>query len=183
MYAFRQQATPQRRRLICLDLVQSATRVEGEPLPGLDSRVRACRRLLLHARARGWDVTHVYPRSAAKASRPAEGLEPLPTERLVYRTGLSAFSSRPFCEAIEAMPEAELILVSFSLSSACLVTALTAHDWGLPVTVISDAMLGGGGEAEQSARAAITPFARLAGADDLIDVRHGLRLVVDHCAA
>lgn len=189
MYAFRNTPAAKVRHLVCLDLVRSATRAEGRDLPGLTRRIEVCRRLLLHARAREWDITHVHPRSAAKATRPVAGLEPLPTERLVYRTGLSAFSNRPFCEAVSALPEVELILVGFSLSSACLVTALTAHDWGLSVTLAKDAVLGakpdanGCIHAEEPERSIVLPFVRIATADELIDARRGLRLVVDRSCA
>ncbi len=189
MFAYQSTPAAQARHLVCLDLVRSATRAEGREHSGLKRRVEVCRRLLLHARARGWDITHVHPRSAAKASRPVEGLEPLTTERLVYRTGLSAFSNRPFREAVKATPEAELILISFSLSSACLVTALTAHDWGLPVILAKEAVLGGASDGRGRRRGAepdrsiVAPFVRLADADDLIDARRALRLVVNRTPA
>jgi nicotinamidase-related amidase len=157
--------------------------VDGFDHSGLGRRIEACRRLLMHARGRGWDITHVHPRSASHAARPVEGLEPLPSERLVYRTGVSAFSNRIFRQAIKASPEAELILVGFSLSSSCLATALTAHDWGLPVILAADAVLGGPSEnpevreTERSLRSIVAPFVRIAAADDLIEVRRTLRLV------
>jgi hypothetical protein len=188
MYAYRSADAEPARHLVCLDLVRSATRIDGCELPGLRRRIEACRRLLLHARSRGWDITHVHPRSAAKATRPAAGLEPLPSERLVYRTGLSAFSNRPFREAIRARPDAELILVGFSLSSTCLVTALTAHDWGLSVILAKDAVLGatpdasGRMRAQEPARSIIAPFVRIAAAAELIEPRRGLRLVVDRAS-
>ena len=188
MFAYRTTQDSEARHLVCLDLVRSATRADGREHPGLRRRIEVCRRLLLHARARGWDVTHVHPRSAARASRPVDGLEPLTTERLVYRTGLSAFSNRPFCEAVKAVPEAELILVSFSLSSACLVTALTAHDWGLDVTLAKDAVLGsapdglGRVHGQEQDRSIVAPFVRIAATDDLIDARRALRLVVNRAS-
>lgn len=103
-----------------------------------------------------------------------DGLEPLPSERLVYRTGVSAFSNRAFRQAVKAQPEAELVIAGFSLSSSCLATALTAHDWGLTVVLTSDAVLG---EGEQPLRSVVAPFVRIAAADELIDVRRGLRLI------
>ncbi len=130
----------------------------------------------------------MHPRSASRASRPVDGLEPLPTERLVYRTGVSAFSNRTFRQAIKASPTAELIVVGFSLSSACLATALTAHDWGLSVILAADAVLGGPSEnpdlreTERSLRSIVAPFVRIAAADELIEVRRGLRLVTSTVA-
>ena len=183
MFAPRPEPSPAARHLVCLDLVRSETRLDGLDRPDLDRRIEACRRLLIHARWRGWEITHVHPRSASHASRPVDGLEPLPSERLVYRTGVSAFSNRAFRQAIKASPEAELILVGFSLSSSCLATALTAHDWGLPVILASDAILGGPSdmadarEADKSLRSVVAPFVRIAAADELIEMRRALRLV------
>jgi nicotinamidase-related amidase len=137
---------------------------------------------LQHARWRGWEITHVHPRSASHASRPVDGLEPLPSERLVYRTGVSAFSNRAFRQAVKALPEAELVIAGFSLSSSCLATALTAHDWGLGVVLTAEAVLSeaaaqGQGEADLSLRAVVAPFVRVAATDELIEVRRALRLV------
>ncbi len=171
-----------RRHLICLDLVRSEL---GRPAQAR-RRLGACRRVLTHARDSGWMVTHVHPRSAAKADGSIEGLEPLPSERLVYRTGVSAFSNRSFCEAVRIGEGAELILVSLSLSSAFLVTAVTAHDWGLRVGAPSDAVLADGGEpwsADSLASAAIAAFVRFSSAAELTDARQALRLVVDRSGA
>jgi nicotinamidase-related amidase len=169
--------------LVCLDLVRAELRADGEGDADLDRRIEASRRLLLHARWRGWEITHVHPRSASHAARPVAGLEPSPDERLIYRTGVSAFTHRVFCDAVKAAPEAELVLVALSLSSACLATAVTAHDWGLPVILASDVVLGQPGpdaastERYRDLRAAIAPFGRIAVSESLIDVRRGLRLV------
>ncbi len=179
MFALRPEPSATIRHLVCLDLVRSETRLDGLDHPGIDRRVEVCRRLLLHARWRGWEITHVHPRSASRASRPVAGLEPLPSERLVYRTGVSAFSNRAFRQAVKAAPEAELVIAGFSLSSSCLATALTAHDWGLPVVLASEAVLGAStGESERSLRSVVAPFVRIAAADELIEVRRSLRLVV-----
>jgi nicotinamidase-related amidase len=164
-------------------MVRSEMRLDGFGHPGIGARIEVCRRLLLHARWRGWEITHVHPRSASRAARPVEGLEPLPSERLVYRTGVSAFSNRSFRQTVKAQPETELVIAGFSLSSACLATALTAHDWGLPVVLAADALLGdptspnAAGETERSLRSVVAPFVRIAMADELIDVRRGLRLI------
>lgn len=169
-------------------------RADGLEHVGLERRIAACRRLLIHARMCGWDITHVHPRSASHASPPVDGLQPLPSERLIYRTGVSAFSNRSFRHAIKASPEAELVLISFSLSSSCLATVLTAHDWGVPVILAADTALGSnwgsasreaanrGGEVDDVAlvvRSIVAPFARIAAADELIEARRGLRLVVN----
>ena len=178
MFALRPQPAARPRHLICLDLVRSALDAKDAHSA---RRAAVCRRLLRHARWRGWDLTHVHPRSAAMAARPVEGLEPLPSERLVYRTGVSAFSNRVFGQAVRATPEAELVLACFSLSSACLVTALTAHDLGLPVTLVEDAALGDCGahndDSDRALRAVVTPFVRVVLADDLIEMRRALHLV------
>jgi nicotinamidase-related amidase len=129
------------RHLVCLDLLTGA-------LPPRAARVGArfqrpidnCRGILRHARTEGWDITHVHGRSATAAlGRPVEGLEPLPSEPVLYRDGVSAFSNKTFRRIVEAR-SADLIIVGFSLSPTCMATALTAHDWRLSVTVLEDAL-------------------------------------------
>jgi len=181
MFALRPESPALARHLVCLDLVRSEIQSDGLERPGVDRRIEVCRRLLLHARWRGWEITHVHPRSASRASRPVPGLEPLPSERLVYRTGVSAFTNRAFSQAVKAAPEAELVIAGISLSSACLATAVTAHDLGLAVALASDAVLGAPAwpiaEGDRSLRAVVARFARIATADELIEVRRSLRLV------
>ena len=116
------------RHLVCLDLL----RPDGLPGGGgsessFARRVHSCRRLLTYGRTVGWKITYVFEHTVrARRSWALEGLEPLQIEPVLYRTGVSAFSNRMFRERVEAASEAELILISLSLSPTCLATALAA---------------------------------------------------------
>ncbi|HEX6860821.1 MAG TPA: isochorismatase family protein [Caulobacteraceae bacterium] len=124
------------RLLVCLDLQQAG-------LAGRDSADRCivnCRRVLGHAREQGWRIVHVHTKRACPAeARPIEGLEPLTVEPVVYRSGVSAFSSRAFRQMV-AGPACELVIIGYSMSSSCLATALVAYDEDLPVTMVEDAV-------------------------------------------
>lgn len=126
------------RLLVCLDLQRAslAHRVEAGP----DRCVVNCRRVLAHAREADWGVVHVHTRRAEpEAARPIEGLEPKMSEPLVYRTGVSAFSSRAFRQLVAGM-SAELVIIGYSMSSSCLATAMIAYDEDLAVTLVEDAV-------------------------------------------
>jgi nicotinamidase-related amidase len=170
--------------LVCLDLLKSHAMFEYEQSRGADLRLNNARRVLSHARLRGWSVTHVFDHTArGRRARAIEGLEPLQVEPVLYRTGVSAFSNRIFCEIAEATMEAELILMGLSLSRVCLATALAARDRGLAVALVED-VLSGSPDSTASLDAIHTlsqsiaaPFVRVLKTDDLIDVRRGLRVV------
>jgi hypothetical protein len=172
-------ATGITRHLVCLDLVRGGT----SPTPEEDARIGRCRRLLAYARASGWVVSHVYPRTTSRSARPLEGLAPLPSEPVYYRAGASAFSNRVFCRAIKEHYQTELVIMTLSLSSTALGTALSAHDRELPVTLIGDTLKGdeaevSGLEAIQTvAHALVAPFVQIRAVGELIDQRRGLRLV------
>jgi hypothetical protein len=172
------------RHLICLDLLVTARDAAAGRAAATQRRIDNCRRLLVHGRAIGWTVMHVFPRAALAASaRSIEGLEPLPSEPVLYRSGVSAYSNRVFRQTLEASPETELVIVSLSLSAACLATALTAHDRKSAVTLVEDIVSASeddaqGLEALQTvSRSIVAPFVKIARTDDLIDLRRSLRLV------
>ena len=165
------------RRLVCLDLIQTG--------PEPDQRsIDCCRRLLMFARSAGWTIIHLHPKAAGRrASKPFTGLGPLPSEPVLYRTGASAFSNRNFDRIIKEQADGEMVMLSLSLSSACLGTCLYAYDLGVPVILVEDALLANsddraGLEAiETVARSIVAPFVRIARAEELIEPRRGLRLV------
>ncbi len=167
------------RHLVCLDLVRGAV----PPAPDEEARIGRCRRLLAFARASGWVVSHVYPRTTSRSARPLEGLAPLPSEPVYYRAGVSAFSNRVFCRAIKEHYQSELVIMTLTLSPTALGTALSAHDRELPVTLIGDTLKGdeadaSGLEAIQTvAHALVAPFVKVRAVGELIDQRRGLRLV------
>ncbi|HEX4199004.1 MAG TPA: isochorismatase family protein [Caulobacteraceae bacterium] len=167
------------RHLVCLDLVQCA---EARDLEA-QSRVDRCRRLLTYARTAEWAMSHVYPHTAGRSTKPLAGLEPLPSEPVYYRTGASAFSNRVFRRSLQEAPDMELVILSLSLSSTSLGTALSAYDHDIAVTLIEDTLRPDAANAsgleaiETVTRALVAPFVQLRRVDDLIDQRRGLRLV------
>lgn len=129
---------PRERLLVCLDLQQAslgrAGRAEADPY------LVNCRRLLAHGRHAGWRIVHVHTKQAlAAAARPIAGLEPLPSEPVVYRSGLSPFSSGAFRRLV-ANEALELVIVGYAAPASCLATALIANDDDLMVTLVSDAV-------------------------------------------
>jgi Isochorismatase family len=167
------------RHLVCLDLVQSPE----PPTPETQLRIDRCRRLLTYARNAEWAMSHVYPHTAGRSTRPLPGLEPLPSEPVYYRTGASAFSNKVFRRTLKEEPDLELVILSLSLSSTSLGTALSAYDHDIAVTLIEDTLRPDAANAsgleaiETVTRALVAPFVQIRRVDDLIDQRRGLRLV------
>ena len=77
----------------------------------------------------------------------------------------------------------ELVILSLSLSSTSLGTALSAYDDDIAVTLIEDTLRPDAANAsgleaiETVTRALVAPFVQIRSVDDLIDQRRGLRLV------
>lgn len=173
------------RLLVCLDLMTPvvASDHQGDPAPAdcLDN----CRRLLGFARDAGWNVVHVHQAPALHEARlrPIEGLAPRPSEALVYRTRVSAFSSKAFRDLVKANPNSELVIIGLSLGSSCLSTALAAFDRDVRATLVEDAVAATRAESlgiqayERVARTIAAPYSRLVKTADLIGLRQGLRLV------
>ena len=178
--------SPRRNRhLVCLDLLRPSQPPVGERHAALARRrIDNCRRMLNYGRLAGWNIIHVLSRTAlSQPARSLEGLEPSPSEQVLYRTGVSAFSNRAFRQTVGVSPDTELILIGLSLSPSCLATALAAHDHRLGVTLVEDTVCAGpedtlGLEAiDTVSRSIVAPFVRIARTDDLIDMRRSLRVV------
>jgi nicotinamidase-related amidase len=177
--------SPHPRHLACLDLLRPAGPFGAAAAdPGANRRIDNCRRILMYGRAMGWTITHVFDHTArTRRARAIEGLEPLQIEPVLYRTGVSAFSNRVFRESVEDALETELIVLSLSLSPACLATALAARDRGVAVALVEDALLGSTGAAEgidaiqTLAHSIAAPFVKILRTDDVVDIRRGLRVV------
>ena len=123
------------RLLVCLDLQQSSVSKQGT-----EHCLVNCRRVLAHARRCGWPVVHVHSKNACPdEARPIDGLEPLASEPVVYRPGVSAFSSRAFRQMVARLA-GELVIIGYSMSSSCLATAMVAYDNDLAVTLVEDAV-------------------------------------------
>jgi nicotinamidase-related amidase len=158
-----------RRWLICLDLQRDYV-IPGRPryAPANAEVAEACARVLGRGRDEGWRVVHSQHR-ADPASRggglfdaPIEGLRPLLTERVFFRSGLSAFADPGFAAELKAARDDEVVLIGFSLCDTCLATALAGVDAGLSLTLLEDAIGAGEGvEVAEVARTILKPFVRL----------------------
>ena len=167
------------RLLVCLDLIEPASASEE---PGAFHRcVRNSRRMLTHARDAQWEVVHCLSRDLAARAIP--GLEPLASEAVYQRDGVSAFSSRGFRRRMRAWPSPELVLIGCSLGSTCLATAFAAFDRGIPTHLVLDAISIRADDPsgpDASARAAgrmAAPFVTLSETDDFVGRRRTFKLV------
>ncbi len=165
--------------LVCLDLLEPAGRDED---PAAFQRcIDGSRRLLSYAREAEWSIVHCLGREWP--ARAASGLEPLASEAVYLRDGLSAFSSRGFRRRLQLWSLPELVIIGCSLSTTCLATALAAHDRGVPARLVLDAISVRRDEAVGSTALARVvgriagPFVQMSYTDDLIDRRRALRLV------
>lgn len=117
--------------LVCLDLDDRS----GQPDPLV---LQACRRALTVARSRGWRVVHLFRAENGAAIRPLPGLAPLPSETVLTRPGLSAFSSKAFREQVTGAPGAELAVIGADMASAALATGLAADDGGMRAVMLRE---------------------------------------------
>ena len=153
--------------LICLDLQRDYV-VPGRPryAPANAGVVEACRRVLGDAREAGWRVVHSQVRHETAPmlmfGAPIEGLQPLVSESVFFRSGLSAFANPAFASKLGEARGADVYLIGFSLPDTCLATALAARDQGLSLTLIEDAIgAGAAASTAEAARAVLRPHARL----------------------
>ena len=177
---------PVRRLLVCLDLQWLNAPVGSDPgARTAHGRIANSRRVLAHAREWDWSICHVHGRETpqSRPSRPIAGLEPRPSEPVMTRDGVSAFSSWSFRELVEGASGAQLVIIGFSWPSSCLATVFSARDRGLAVVLVEDAIgvaASWGPEAravEAAARAMAATFAALTTTDALVGRRPPLRLV------
>jgi nicotinamidase-related amidase len=161
----------QRRWLICLDLQRDYV-IPGRPRYAAANAdvAQACAYVLGVARDEGWRVLHsqhrderapAFPRGLFDA--PIEGLRPLVSEPVFFRSGLSAFADPAFAGELKAARDDEVFLIGFSLADTCLATALAGVDAGLSLTLLEDAVGASDGlEAAEVARTILKPFVRIA---------------------
>jgi nicotinamidase-related amidase len=159
------------RLLVCLDLQRGSQNAGRAP----DGCLVNCRRMLAHARHEGWRVVHVHSKNPDRDNaRPIDGLEPLLSEPVLYRSGLSAFSNRTFREMVEGGRAVELVIIGYSMTSALVGTALIAYEEALPVVMVEDAICSAVLDSatrdaiELLGRRVATPFATMACTDDVI---------------
>ncbi len=133
--------------LLCVDLVREYAD-RGRPLHD-DANARtleACADVLGHARAAGWTVIHTMLqrdaglfRRGGEHSRPADRLEPLASEQVFLREGLSALS-HPTLRRMAETVRCDVYLIGFSLSHSLLSTVFDAASCGLRLTLIEEAV-------------------------------------------
>ena len=178
---------PRPRLLVCLDAQQANVPAGDDPTArNVQGRLANCRRILDHARKWDWNIVHVYHRRGPDGAQspPIEGLEPRPSEPVISREGVSAFSSRFFRQLVDGAHDAQIILIGFSLASSCLATLFAAYDRGLATLVIDDAVLAtplaalAADKIESVVNSIAAPFTEMASTDQLIGERQAPRLVV-----
>lgn len=162
---------PGERWLLLIDCRQEVA-VAGLPCsaPHAPSARQNIIRLLDHARASAWPVFHAWrARSARQEFRgPIQGLEPLSSEPVLRCASLSVFSVRPFRNVVEQEAPAELLVAGFGLGDMMLATLAAAHEAGVTVTLVEDAVAAApigdrsAAEIERVTLALATRFARVA---------------------
>ena len=131
---------------------------------------------------RSWKTCAPPSNACPDEARPIDGLEPLASEPLVYRTGVSAFSSRAFRQLVAGLA-CELVIIGYSMSSSCLATAMVAYDNDLAVTLVEDAVSATPVDAvtrealELVSRQIAKPFVGLTSTGDLLGETRLLRAV------
>ena len=167
------------RLLVCIDLLEPAAATE-EPR-ALQRCITNSRRLLTYAREAGWEVVHCLGRDLPARAIP--GLEPLASEAVYQRDGVSAFSSRGLRRRLRGWSSPELVIIGCSLATTCLATALAAFDRATPACLVLDAIsvrrdefIGSEAFAGAATRIA-APFVRLARTDDIVGRRRAFQLV------
>jgi nicotinamidase-related amidase len=141
------QASANMPTLLCVDLVREYAD-PGRPLhddvnaPTLD----ACGDMLSYARAAGWFVIHSMLqrdaglfRRGGEHARPVDRLEPLASEQVYLRDGLSALS-HPILRRMAEAARCEVYLIGFSLSHSLLSTVFDAASCGLRMTLVEEAV-------------------------------------------
>jgi nicotinamidase-related amidase len=158
------------RWLICLDLQRDYV-IPGRPryAAGNAHVAVACARVLGLARDDGWRIVHSQFRAEPTEMRPRElfgapieGLRPLISEPVFFRSGLSAFANPDFAAELRRARGDEVFLIGFSLADTCLATALAGVDAGLSLTLLEDAVGASDAvDAADVARAILKPFVRI----------------------
>jgi nicotinamidase-related amidase len=137
--------------LVLID-VQREYATEGRPffLDGIVPSLEACRRLLAHARAQGWEVAHVRHeqdkepfKAGSEHTRFVAGFEPRRDEPVFVKSKLSAFTSEGFAEYAQRAQEAgrRLVVAGYGGTMCCLSTAVEGLHRGVRVMWVRDASL------------------------------------------
>ena len=131
--------------LVCLDMQRNAARAAD----AATSRpvLLTGQWLLSQARRGRWPVAHLHRRNPEFSDQeglgevgPIAGFEPLPSEPLFVRTGLSAFSSQRFCEWAGGAADGQVIFLGLGTCATWLATALSGPDLGIRPGLVEDAV-------------------------------------------
>lgn len=104
------------------------------------------RKLLAHARARGWKIIHMRHEQndecfayGSELARPIEGFEPIEGEHSFVKSNFSCFSNGEFQALIDKWRHEDIILAGYGASMCCLSTMIDAHHRGHDFTFVKDA--------------------------------------------
>lgn len=124
----------------------------GRPffLNGVEASLKACARLLAHARSASWEVAHVrheQPKEpfmiGSEYSDFAPGFEPTDNEQVFVKDKLSCFSNADFARLTARASEHKrrLVLAGYGGTMCCLSTAVEAMHRGVRPVWVQDASL------------------------------------------
>ena len=133
--------------LVLVD-VQKEYIAEGRPFcletigPSLDN----LRKLLAHARAKGWKVIHMRHQQNAECftygseySEFIDGFGPQGDEKSLLKSDFSCFSSPEFQALADRYRNQEIIVAGYGATMCCLSTLVDAHHRGYDFTFVTDA--------------------------------------------
>ena len=144
---------PQRRKeidmpvLVLVD-VQKEYITEGRPfcLETIGESLNNLRRLLTHARSRGWKIVHMRHQQNAECfsygseySDYIDGFGPQGNELDLVKTDFSCFSCPEFQALVDRARHQEIILAGYGATMCCLSTLIDAHHRGYEFTFVTDA--------------------------------------------
>lgn len=131
--------------LVCLDIQRDAAEAADPAVARL--ALNTGHWLLSQARRGRWPIAHLHRRNPAFCDMeglgdvgPVAGFEPLPSEPLFIRNGLSAFSSPRFREWAAGAEGDQLIFFGLGSSATWLATALGGPDLGIRPGLVEDAI-------------------------------------------
>lgn len=117
--------------------------------PSLDN----IKRLLAHAREKGWKVVHMrhqqnsdYFSWGSPWSEFIDGLEPEAGERSLEKSNFSCFSNREFQALADKWRHEDIIVAGYSAGMCCLSTMIDAHHRGHEFIFAADATRARGSE-------------------------------------
>ena len=133
--------------VVAIDIQQEYT-TAGRPfyLAGIEPSLENCRRILRHARTKGWPVIHVRHLQAGAVFNPDEphsrfvsGFEPEAGEPVVTKSRLSSYSNEEFGRLIDGCGGSELLVIGYGSPMCCLATIVAGAVFGHKFSFVHDA--------------------------------------------